>query len=114
MVSRHLIVKFYLWFLLALTLTVIAVAGAFALLSDEEFRHHSNAGAISRAKPVRDLVQGMLDTGVSPHAIPGLLAPLLEEISASMTLLSEKGEPLGSRIGPAPIGSPPLLPIRGI
>ena len=94
MVSRHLIVKFYLWFLLALTLTVIAVAGTFALLSDDEFRHHTDAGAISRAKPVRDLVQGMLDAGLSPRAITRLLAPLLEELSASMTLLSEKGEPL--------------------
>ena len=43
MVSRHLIVKFYLWFLLALTLTVIGAAGAFALLSEDEFLHHSDA-----------------------------------------------------------------------
>lgn len=109
MVSRHLIVKFYLWFLLALTLTVMGAAGAVVLVTGDRWERDLDRWVATRAEPVRDLVHGYLAAGFSAQELTDLVGRVTGDLAVTLAIVSRDGKILGiSRPPGLPAGAAPL------
>ena len=76
---KSLIVTFYLWFLLALTLTVASAGGVFALWSDGQWEGRIAELALTNVRLARDLTELSLSKGAAPEELGRLLGPASSE-----------------------------------
>ncbi|MBI3993515.1 MAG: HAMP domain-containing protein [Candidatus Lambdaproteobacteria bacterium] len=101
---RLLIVKFYLWFLLALTLTIVAAAAVVSLLEDHRWGERMHAWATAEVTLLRDHVQTLWDAGMPTPQVRARLEPLLAELNVSLAIVDESGRAL---LVLRPPGAPP-------
>ena len=94
MPPKRLIVTFYLWFLLALTLTVASAGGAFALWSGQRWDEHLAKLALTNVRLVRDIAEFMLGMKDGRLEFRRLLEPVLEEDGISLVITGTSGDPL--------------------
>ena len=109
MISRHLIVKFYLWILVALTVSVAVAAGTVMVLSDHDHDAERNFSSwmLSEARIGRDIVANLLAGGVSPEQLRTAINPLARHSRFSIT--ASVIVPLNGKLSPMarPKGSVP-------
>ena len=91
MISRNLIIKFYLWFLLALTLTVTSAGVAFVLVDDDHFAPRSSEWMEGKVRLGRDLVQIMVGQNQDLMTLNETLIPLLNELKVSASIFDPGG-----------------------
>ena len=75
----RLMVIFYLWFLLALSLTVAGTAGVLALIFFQDSDVHIRERVLAEVRLGRDMAEHLLRTVPDPEALRALLAPLAAE-----------------------------------
>ena len=91
---RRLIVTFYLWFLLAMTLTVAAVTGLFALWSERSWEERLENVVLNQVRVARDFTQTLLGRGVDWSEIEASLAPMLRDEGLSLIIARPDGTPV--------------------
>jgi len=109
MVSGHLIVKLYLWLLLALTLSVLGAGGVIALLNQHELEQRAREWVLSEVRPARDVVQNLMQAGLMLPELRQVLAPLRRTARVTLQVLDERGQPVLASprfLGP-PLDGPP-------
>jgi signal transduction histidine kinase len=109
---RRLIVTFYLWFLLALTLTAGGVAGLFGLLSERTWEERLERVVLNQVRLARDLTETLIGHGADWPEIERTLMPLLQQERMALLLAREDGTIL-RRVAPpgiAPAGPPVAMP----
>ena len=94
LISRHLIVKFYLWILVALTVSVAVASGTMIVLSDHDHGREQDFSSwmLSEARMGRDMVANLLAGGVSPEQLQNAIAPLALRTRFSITVLGPASE----------------------
>ena len=107
---KSLIVTFYLWFLLALTLTVASAGAVFALWSDGRWEERIAELALINVRLARDLTELSLSKGAAPEELGRLLAPVLEKDRASLAILEKDGVPLLVLPHPQAGAGDPVIP----
>lgn len=99
-ISRSLLIKFYLWFLLTLTLTLagtaVIVFSLFERENDQSFERH----VLAEVRVARDIAQTLLEQGIDYAELERVLMPLAEEAHTSVVLL------------PARSGATPLMRVQ--
>lgn len=94
MFSRHLSVKFFLWFLLTITLTVVIVMAVVGHFSEKNIREEFHNWALTRVAVGRDVAANLLASGVPEAQMRKILAPLTRREGVSVSILTAKGEPV--------------------
>ncbi len=108
MISRHLIVKFYLWILVALTVSVAAASGTVILLTHQGRERNFPSWILSEASVGRDIAANLLAGGMTPEKLQNAIAPLALHSRFSITVLGAGAEVL---VGLPPHGqSAAILP----
>ena len=87
LISRHLIVKFYLWILVALTVSVAVASGTMIVLSDSGHERNFSSWMLSEARIGRDILANLLAGGVSPAQLRKAIAPLARHSRFSIAVL---------------------------
>ncbi len=94
MFSRHLIFKFYLWILLAIT---VSEAGAFGVVFFHSFLRQDGrvrSWALSEVAVARDIAVKLLEAGIDGRRMTDILSPLARHTSVSAVILGPGGEEL--------------------
>ncbi|HEX9843053.1 MAG TPA: hypothetical protein VGC20_09900, partial [bacterium] len=94
MISGRLMLKFYLWLLLALTLSVISAGAMFFLLSERSLEDRIEGRMLSEVRLGRDLAEGLLRAGLSLEEVGRLLGPTLAAHRLSLSVLGKNGQPV--------------------
>lgn len=111
-VSRHLIVKLYLWLLLALTLSVAGATVVVSLLSEHDFERRAQEWVLSEVRPSRDVVQNLLQSGLTLPELRAVLAPLRRTARVRLRVLTADGRRVLTSAPPEMFRGPPLLPLH--
>ena len=111
LVPGRLMVKFYLWFLLALTLTIAGTAGVQALLSLGEFEGWAHQRILDEVRMGRDLAERLLSEVSDPEVVRSVLTPLTAHGRLAVAVvgadgrrvleLTPPGAPSGEQFGAA-------------
>ena len=102
---RRLIVTFYLWFLLAMTLSVASVAGLFTLWSERSWEERMENVVLGHVRVARDFTENLMRHGVAWDEIERSLAPMLTEEELTLTIVRADGtevQRIGRRDRPVP------------
>lgn len=87
LISRHLIVKFYLWILVALTVSVAVASGTMIVLSDSGHERNFSSWMLSEARIGRDILANLLAGGMPPAQLQDAIAPLAPRTRFSISVL---------------------------
>lgn len=109
LVSRHLILKLYLWLLLALTLSVAGGAVVVSLLSEHDFEERTHEWVLSEVRPSRDVVQNLLQSGLTLPELRAVLAPLRRTARVRLRVLTAGGQAVLTSRPPELYRGPPYL-----
>ncbi|HKI98693.1 MAG TPA: HAMP domain-containing sensor histidine kinase [bacterium] len=110
MISRHLILKLYLWILLALTLSVAGAAFVVALLSQHDIEQRAQEWVLAEVRPSRDVVQNLLQSGMTLPELREVLEPLRRTARVRLQVLAPDGTPVLSFPPPLVRHGPPEMP----
>jgi signal transduction histidine kinase len=94
MVSRRLILKIYLWLLLALTVSIAGAAVVFLALTEHDFEQRTREWVLDEVRPARDVVQNLLRTGLTAAELHAVLEPLRHTARITLQVLGPDGAPL--------------------
>ncbi len=106
LIPGRLMIKFYLWFLFALTLTVATTAGVLTLISFGGFEERIRERVLAEVRLGRDIAEYLLRTSTDLGKLRALLAPLAADGRLRLVITGKHGrrvlelsEP-GSSAGP--------------
>jgi signal transduction histidine kinase len=94
MVSRRLILKLYLWLLLALTLSIAGAAAVFTLLSPQSFEERAQNFLRGEMSALRDTTERLLRSGLPPEVLREVLDPLGAPHDGALAVLQADGTPV--------------------
>ena len=86
-ISHSLMIKFYLWFLLTITLTVIIMGSFLILTSDREFDEHFKRWATSELEMVRNILSNLFNSGLTPEQISRIFEPITKDANLSLVVM---------------------------
>lgn len=88
--TRSLLLKVYLWFLLALVLTTASVAAFFLVFDDWPSR--AGEQVIERVSNLRDVVQRQIAKGTPKDELDLLMQPIVDSFHATITVIDTSGK----------------------
>ncbi len=94
MVSRHLMLKLYLWLLFALTVSIAAASGVVWLTARHGLEQRWRDAVLGEVRLGRDVAQNLLQSELHPEAVRRVLAPLAESHRLAVSIVHADGEPL--------------------
>ena len=94
MFSRHLMVKFYLWILLAITVSEAGAFGVVFLHSFWDQKGRIRSWALSEVAVARDVAAKLLEVGIDRRQMMDILSPLAGHTPVSAVIQGPGGEEL--------------------
>lgn len=101
MVTRHLMAKFYLWMLLALTISVAGAAAVVGLVSFAGWENRFTELVLTEMRVGRDVAANLMRTGMDIKQLERILSPLTGHTSTSVVIVDPRGAPIAVFAPPA-------------
>ena len=91
---RRMFVSLYLWFLLALVLTLASAAGVFGLTSGQDWEEQAAGRIAVHSRLAAELLEALLDQPDGEAELARLLQPALVQDRAALSISDADGSPL--------------------